>query len=239
MTVVERVEMESGFLLHARSYRETSQILEVFSQHHGRVGLVARGARRPKSRWSAVLQPFQPLRMSWSGRGSLYSLRAAEAATRTVPMAGMRVMAGFYLNELLLEFIRRGDPHPDLFAHYTVALAGLAGDDDVEVVLRRFEIVLLAEIGYGLNLECVAITEEPLQHSKRYRYVIEQGPVLVDDGRTGAMIFSGEELLAIGSGEFGHTHVRRCAKRLTRMVLHHHLNGRILKTRDVLAAMRL
>jgi len=239
MAAVERVELASAFLLHARPYRETSQIVEVLSQQHGRVGLVAKGGRRPRSRWSAVLQPFQPLRLSWSGRGALYTLRVAETATQTVPLAGMRVMAGFYINELLLEFIRRGDPHPALFAHYTAALSSLSGDDDIEAVLRLFELSLLAEVGYGLNLERVAVTDEPLQSAKRYRYVIDQGPVPAVDGQTDTLIFSGEELLAIRSGEFTRSDVRRCAKRLTRAVLRHHLNGRTLKTRDVMAAMHL
>jgi DNA repair protein RecO (recombination protein O) len=238
MPAVQRVEMESSFLLHARSYRETSQILEVLSHNYGRVGIVARGARRPRSRWPAVLQPFQPLRVSWSGRGELFTLRAAEPAAHAAPMAGMRLMAGFYMNELLLVFVRRGDPHPVLFAHYTAALADLAGDDDMEIILRQFEIALLAEAGYGLSLECVAVTGEPLSPTGQYQYVIDQGPVPVVHGQTDGLIFSGEELLAIHSREFGCGNVRRCAKRLTRAVLQHHMHGRELKTREVLAAMR-
>ena len=103
-------EFEPAFILHARPYQETSQIIEVLAREHGRVGIVARGARRPSSRWRSVLQPFQAVRLSWGGRGSLQTLRAAETASQQAPLQGMALMAAFYLNELVLNFIRRGEP---------------------------------------------------------------------------------------------------------------------------------
>ena len=112
MNAIQRVEMEAAFLLHATPYRETSQILDVLSQDHGRVALVANGSRRPKSRWKGTLRPFQPFRMSWSGRGSLYTLRAAEASVAAGPITGDPLMAGYYMNELLIALTHRDDPHP-------------------------------------------------------------------------------------------------------------------------------
>ena len=125
MSQIQRIDMEAAFLLHARPYRESSQIVEILSQDQGRVGLVARGSRRPKSPWKSTLRPFQPLRMSWSGRSALQTLRAAEPTSASVPLSGMTLMAGYYMNELLLALLHRGDPHPDLFAHYGAALAAL------------------------------------------------------------------------------------------------------------------
>lgn len=52
------VDLENAFIMHARPYQETSQILEVLGAEHGRVGLVARGSRRPLNRWRSILQPF-------------------------------------------------------------------------------------------------------------------------------------------------------------------------------------
>jgi len=155
------VNLEPSYVLHARSYRETSLLLEVFSHQHGRLGMVARGARRPKSVFRGLLDPFQPLRLSWSGRGELQTLRDAELAGTAVSLKGDRVLAGFYLNELLIKFMQRDDPHPQLFALYTQTIADLAGDA-VEPVLRRFELGLLRESGYALNLEADASTDEPL-----------------------------------------------------------------------------
>jgi DNA repair protein RecO (recombination protein O) len=235
---IERVDMEIGYLLHARPYRETSQILEVLSHHHGRVGLVARGARRPKSRWGPVLRPFQPLYLSWSGRGSLYTLRAVEPSGPPVEATGLRLMSGYYLNELLMTLTHRGDPHPELFAHYGAALSGLVAKQDAETALRQFEVALLAETGYGLVLNRDTSNDEPLQAEKLYEYVIDRGPVAVPVQSSGDLIFTGEELMSISSGKFANRQALRSGKRLLRAVLHHQLGGRPLKTRAVLAAMK-
>ncbi len=234
---VERVEMEAAYLLHSHPYRESSRIVEVFSQQHGRVGLVANGARRPKSRWRTALRPFQPLRVSWSGRGSLCTLRIAEPSAPAFDIGGLTLMSAYYLNELLLALVQRGDAHPDLFAHYGAALAALASRDDAEAVLRRFEVSLLAEIGYGLVVDGDIVTRQPLQAERRYEYAIERGPVPVDSDSAGDLVFSGADLMAIGRGEFTGRRQLRNAKRLLRPLLNRALGGRTLRTREVLTAM--
>lgn len=231
------VELEDAFILHARAYQETSQILEVLGAHSGRVGLVAKGARRPSSRWRSVLQPFQPLRLSWLGRGSLHTLRAAEPASFATALDGMALMGAFYLNELILNFVRRGDPHPGLFIAYSNALAELRAGADPEPALRRFELQLLAEAGYGLNLDHDVLNDAPLDPAAQYEYRLEHGPVPAAAG-TGTLTLSGSELLSIGRGELASPGVLTAAKRLLRSVLAHYLDGRVLKTREVLAAMR-
>jgi DNA repair protein RecO (recombination protein O) len=230
-------ELEDAFILHARPYQETSQILEVLAAQHGRVGLVARGARRPKSPWRSVLQPFLPLRLSWAGRGSLYTLRGAEAASFTLALDGVSLMGAFYLNELVLNFVRRGDPHPGLFIAYSQALAELRAGGDPEPALRRFELQMLAEVGYGLNLDHDVLNDVPLDPHALYEYRLEQGPVPVAAGGA-ALILSGAELLAIGRGDLSSPAFLQAAKRLLRSVLAHYLDGKALKTRTVMAAMR-
>ncbi|MEO7385707.1 MAG: DNA repair protein RecO, partial [Gammaproteobacteria bacterium] len=155
-------ELEDSFILHSHAYQETSQILEVLGAQHGRVGLVARGARRPRSRWRGILQPFLPLRLSWIGRGALQTLRGAEAASFAPALEGMALMGAFYLNELVLNFVRRGDPHPGLFIAYSHALAELRAGGAPEPALRRFELQMLAEVGYGLNLDHDVLNDLPL-----------------------------------------------------------------------------
>lgn len=234
---VERVDMEAAFLLHARAYRETSEILEVFSHQHGRIGIVANGAKRPKSRWRGVLRPFQPLRLSWSGRGTLYTLRSAEPSAPPFGVAGVGLMSAYYLNELLIALMHRADPHPLLFAHYAAALDALAGENDPEAVLRRFEVSLLGEIGYGLVLDADVIAHEPLAADRHYEYVVDRGPVPVDADYEGDLVFSGTDLIAIRGGEFNGPVQLRAAKRLLRPILHWALGGKALRTREVLAAM--
>mgnify|MGYP003471913534 FL=1 len=230
-------EFEPAFILHARPYQETSQIIEVLARDHGRVGIVARGARRPSSRWRSVLQPFQSVRLSWGGRGSLQTLRAAETASQEPPLQGMALMAAFYLNELILNFIRRGDPHPGLFMAYAEALGELRQGPDSEPALRRFELRLLAEAGYGLNLDHDVLNDVALDPHGSYEYRIEHGPVPAEAGQA-ALVLSGLTLLAISRGELTDPGVLQSAKRLLRGVLAHYLDGRTLRTRQVLASMR-
>jgi DNA repair protein RecO (recombination protein O) len=235
------VDLEPAFILHGMPYQETSQIIEILSAHHGRVGLVARGARRPTSRWRSILQPFQPLRLSWSGRGSLHTLRAAEPAGHEPAPAGPGLMAAWYLNELLLGLLRRGDPHPALFGLYSATLHELQRHGDPEPSLRRFELGLLAELGYGLNLEHEAGGERPLDPDLRYEYVVEHGPVPVPPAAPAggsAAFFTGAELLAVARGDLDQAGALQAAKRLLRPVLNHYLGGRPLRTREVMAAMR-
>ncbi len=236
MTGIERVELETAYVLQAKPYRETSQLLEVMTRSYGRIGLVARGVRGRRSRWGGVLEPFQPLRLSWSGRGTLYTLRTAEPAQPPELLQGEALLSAFYMNELLLRFLTRRDPHPDLFVHYSAALAGLAVGQPSEPVLRRFELALLAEVGYGLSVAREAETGRPLDPDGLYGYVPDAGPVRVQAG--GTLVFTGSQLLAIAAGEFPDAGTLRLAKCLLRQLLEQHLGDQPLRTRQVLTAMR-
>ncbi len=146
MSYAARVELEPAYILHTRPYRETSLILEVFTLGYGRAGLVARGVRRPQSPLRGILNPFQPLRLSWTGKGELATLGQAEQGGVSAELRGDAVMAGFYVHELLLNLLQRHDPHPQLFGHYATLLASLAEGQPVEKLLRVFELELLREI---------------------------------------------------------------------------------------------
>lgn len=237
MSDIERIEFEATYLLHARAWRESSQIIEILGQEHGRIGLVARGSRRPKSRWKSALQPFQPLRMSWSGRGTLQTLRAAEPTAAPLPLAGMRLMAGYYMNELLIALLHRHDPYPNLFAHYGAALAGLATGEGLELTLRKFELALLSEIGYGLVTDQDGVDGQPLRAEGWYEYFVDAGPMPVADGSGCGLVISGADLTAIGNGVLDRPERLQIAKRLLREKLNWCLGGRPLKTRQVIAAM--
>ena len=171
--------MDRGYVLHSYPYRETSLIVQAWTEKHGRIGLVAKGARRPKSPQRSVLMPFQPLSLDWFGRGELRTLKSAEPAVPGTPLAGGALMAGFYVNELLLKLTHRDDPHEGLFVAYDAAIGelrrisrsgaprvvatGTAGPREasaaseseppgLESALRRFELALLRELGYAVEL---------------------------------------------------------------------------------------
>src|SRR5437762_1362429 len=116
--VSSRVDAQPALVLHSYPFRETSLVIEVFTRDFGRVALVARGARRPRSALRGVLLAFQPLLVSWSGKGELYTLIRAEWHGAYQPLRGLSLICGFYLNELLLKLLPRHDAHERLFDTY-------------------------------------------------------------------------------------------------------------------------
>src|SRR5919108_1527367 len=144
-----RIEHEPAYVLHTYPYMETSLIVEAFTRSHGRVAVLARGARRPRSAMRGVLLSFHPLRLTWSASAELGNLIGAEWAGALQPLAGQGLMCGFYLNELLLRLLPRDDPHELLFDHYQDALTRLSLAGDASSVLRAFEKRLLVELGYA------------------------------------------------------------------------------------------
>src|SRR5262245_10277753 len=148
-----RQDVQPAYVLHSYPFRETSLIVETFTRDQGRVALVARGARRPKSALRGVLLAFQPLHISWAGKSELRTLISAERHGTYLPLRGESLMCGFYLNELLLRLLPRDDPHEALFAAYRDALKALASAGEQAAVLRRFELNLLSGLGYAVTLD--------------------------------------------------------------------------------------
>ena len=242
MNAVRRVELTEAWVLHSRPFGETSLIVEGFSREFGRMGLVARGGRRPRSRLALAAQPFRRLLLSWTGRGELATLTAAESMAQPSALnhpTGTALLAGMYLNELLLRLTRREDPHPELFDHYSQAIGDLGADRALEPVLRRFELDLLASLGFGLNLERDT-RGRALAPETAYRYRMEQGAEALPSGarNSEAMDFSGAELLGIAHREWESPGIRRAARRLLKAAIDFYLEGRPLNTRKVFAAMQ-
>ncbi len=236
-----RVSLQPAFLLHSRPYRDSSQLLDVFTAEHGSLSLVARGLHRRARGGSlrSLLQPFKPLLLSFSGRGELQTLTAAETAPGAVLLAGERLFSGLYLNELLLRLLHRHDPHPLLFARYGETLVELATSSRLDTLLRRFELFLIEELGYGFDLTQDAASHQPVQAGNWYRYFEGSGLVHCDsadrrlEGR-----YAGADLLAIAGGELEAGSVGQTAKRLLRQVLAEHLGGRVLQSREMFRQFR-
>ena len=231
MSRLERIDLEPALVLHARPYREASLLVEAFSRGHGRVGLVARGARRPKSKTRGLLQPFVPLLLSWRGRGELSTLTGAEAEGGALPLVGSAAVVGFYLNELLLRFVHRHDPEPVLFDHYRATLAGVAGEGDPEPTLRIFEKRLLEAAGYALELEREAGSGAAIEPARRYRYTAHAGPTPWTGDASPGVCVSGSTLLALARERIAGRSALKEAKRLMRSVIDEHCGGRVLASR--------
>ncbi len=244
MSGTERIGLQPSYVLHSRPYRDTSLLLEVFTAQQGRMSLVARGARRRSRKGSnaALLQPFTPLLLSFSGRGELKTLTALEAAGAPLSLAGQRAYSGLYVNELLTRLLHRYDPHPTLFAAYADTLATLASAATVDTSLRRFELQLLEELGYTLNLELTGDTGETVAPTRRYRYEAQCGLRAVSDADLAAQSttrasYEGAHLLAMAAGDFNEA-VLPVAKHLLRSALAEHLGGEPLNSRELFQAVQ-
>jgi DNA repair protein RecO (recombination protein O) len=230
--------MQPAWVLHHRPYRETSALLELLTEAHGRIGAVAKGARRPASRWRGVLQPFNPLLLSWSGAGELVTVTGAEAAGAPPTIPGARLMSAYYANELLLRLLQRNDPQRAVFIAYASVLADLAGDDGESHALRVFEKRLLDALGYGLALERDVEPGRPLDPAYAYRYRLDQGATRIEGVAEGVDIFSGRMLLAVAREDFSDPAVCSEARALLRAALDRCLEGKELRTREVMLALR-
>jgi DNA repair protein RecO (recombination protein O) len=169
-----RIAEQPAFVLHSYPYRETSLIIDVLSRDHGRIALVAKGAKRPHSALRGVLQTFQPLALSWSGKSEMRTLTGAEWVGGMLPLTGGALLCGFYVNELLVKFCAREDPHPQLFHHYVVTMTRLAHDEPPVQVLRSFERVLLRETGYAMALNRT-VARKAVVAEGRYVFDPERG----------------------------------------------------------------
>ncbi|HET8691541.1 MAG TPA: DNA repair protein RecO [Steroidobacteraceae bacterium] len=237
MSARGRRQLEPAWLLHHRAWSDSSRILELFTREHGRVTLFAHGARRPRSPLRAVLRPFAPLLVSWTGRADGGTLTAAEPGEGAVAISGARLLSGYYLNELLLKLLPKEDRHEAVFDAYAASLAALAGGEEA-AALRAFERVLLEELGYGLDLARDAGNGQPVEGDRHYLFEPGRGVFAVRDaGRSGEAL-AGSALLAVARGDFGLPEALRAARGIFGAAIAHCLEGRGLSSRDVMLATR-
>lgn len=223
---------QRAFVLHGRPYSETSLLLDLFTESQGRVRILAKGARSRRSALKGCLQPFTPLLVRWSGRGDVKTLRNAEAVSLGLPLSGTLLYSALYVNELLSRVLELEINYSSLFFDYLHCLQGLAAESDApELTLRRFELALLTQLGYGVDFLHCAGSGEPVADGMTYRYRAEKGFIasLIVDHYS----FTGRELRALASRDFLDAMTLRAAKRFTRMALKPYLGGKPLKSREL------
>jgi len=229
-----RVQDQPGFVLHSYPYRETSLIVDVLTRDHGRLALVAKGAKRPHSALRGVLQTFQPLMLAWSGRAEMRTLTRAEWVGGMLPLAGDALVCGFYANELLVRFCAREDPHPSLFHQYAVTLTRLAHDEPAALVLRSFERHLLRETGYAVAFSA-NINSAPPQPDAWYVFDPDRGARLASDNDPTAWPrILGRTLINMEADDYNEARTVSQSKALMRFLLNYHLAGAPLNTRQIL-----
>ncbi len=236
--MTSRIDNTPGFVLHSYPFRETSLIVEIWTESHGRIPLVARGARRPGSAMRSRLMPFLPLAFSWSGKHELRTLIRAEWLGGLVAPKGLGLLCGFYVNELMIRLLARDDPHPGLFPWYVQALQQLATARDATehaVGLRRFEHHLLTELGYAQPFDHDALHGNPIRPDLSYHYQCEVGAVPADrQASSGSILLRGKTLIDLARQDFSDPVSLQQSKLLMRHIINHHLGGQTLHARELL-----
>jgi len=230
--------MHPGYLLHARDYRDTSLLVDLFTPAAGRISAVARGARSSKRGYSqrAVLQPFQPLWLEWNGPGELKALRQVEARGAAIALQRHGLLSGLYVNELLSRLLHRDDPHPDLFDDYERVLHALLQLDRLDIALRHFELRLLEALGYGLDLSADD-SGAAVEADAQYRFDPNGGLVRVHAPLPSTAVFRGLDILDFLSGTYS-PDARRALKWLCRAALQPHLGNKPLRSRALFTGDR-
>jgi DNA repair protein RecO (recombination protein O) len=227
-----RSSLYHTFILHRRDYSNSSLLLECFSAEHGRFPALAKGVRSKKMHGAALLQPFQPLIIQITGRGEVKTITSYEQSGEAIGLHGQSLYCGLYLNELLQYLVGRFDPHQRLFHIYHETLMQLATSSSIDMVLRYFEVELLAELGYGLMLESDAETGMPIEPDVLYSYQLEKGPIRAKAGSD--TVIQGKTLQALSNRELQLDEcIRQEAREMMRRILHHYLGGRSLKSREL------
>ena len=236
-----RVDKQPAYILHTQPYRETSLLLEVLTRDHGRFSLVARGARRPRSDLRGVLLPFQPLTLSWFGKGELRTLHGADWDGGVRPLSGLPLVCGFYLNELMMKLTARDDPEPRAFSVYDAAVRDLAARPSLSPVLRRYELRLSQVLGYAPSLKRDSRGDE-IAADRHYlcRNAAmpepDEHPHLELSGKAARL--SGAALRAIDADDYSEHATRRQARQLSRVWLDALLGDEPLAARELLQAIQ-
>lgn len=234
-----RVESQQAYVLHTREYRDTSLLVELMTAEYGRVSGVARGVRNNNKSSRArrsVIQPFAPLFVSWSGRGDLKTLTHFEFRAFEITLQGKCLFSGMYINELLTRLLQHYDEQSEIYTLYEWVLKSLPSITPIDITLRRFELQLLENLGYGYDFTADIESGELIKSGCNYLLDPRRGFIIVRQERIpesiSMRVFKGEDIIALAAGEFT-TSVRKSAKRLCRQALREHLGNKPLKSREL------
>jgi len=233
-----RKALEPAYVIHRRAYSDTSLIVELLTPSNGRVSVLARGVKQGKSQKALLLEPFKSLHVSWTGRGDLPVLSAIEEAGNPIRLQGEALACGYYINELIYRLVPKFEPAADIFAHYWPTISACVDEDRRAIDLRYFEVALLEQLGLAPRLDHDIITGEDTVADKTYYYRIPDGPVAAEIANGNGVEISGTSLLNIAAMEFDSPTTQRESKRLTRELLHYHLDGKPLMSRALFKSFK-
>jgi DNA repair protein RecO (recombination protein O) len=218
---------QSAFVLHSRPYRDHKQIVELLTEHEGKVSAIVYSGKTNKSNKKGLIQPFNPLNVVLKGNSSLRNLSRIEISEKSYSLKGEHLYSGFYLNELLVRLLGESIACPILFHHYRLSLSALSEKKPIEPILRKFELDLLDELGFSLDFSSVFET-----NSQSFYYITEQGFISAEE-KLNLPLFNRTDLLAIAEQELGDSGVLHANKILMRQVMNGLLGGKPLNSRKL------
>ncbi len=236
-----RVSLQPAYVLHRRPFQNSSLLIDFLTLDYGRLRAIAKGARRQKSRSRALLQLFSPLLISFSGRGEVKTLGQVEPQLNPIRLQGLQLFSGMYLNELLVRLLHNQEEHQQVYRHYQQALLGLQDSSQrqgsLEALLRRFELGLLSELGYALDLQQDCQEQRPIAPDSQYLFQPDIGfsPVVSEDEEN-SRVFLGRHLIALRELDLTDPQAAQAAKRLLRQALNVHLGDKPLASRELFTA---
>ena len=223
-------------MLHTRPFKETSLLVDLFTRNHGRISVIAKGAQRPKSKIGIIKTPSCLFFISCIGRGELKTLTHCEIKEYFFPIAEA-FNSVVYLNELLIKLLEKEDPHPEIFDHYLIVCGSLKSKnkEKLEKNLRSFELTLLKEIGYGLNLNFEGNSDIEIKEDTSYKFVPSVGFLPQTKSEPNKNNFSGKDILNLSTGNFSSPDTLLASKQIMRQAIDFHLGNKTLKIREYLS----
>jgi DNA repair protein RecO (recombination protein O) len=231
--MIERIFLQPAFVLHARPFRDTSLLVDLLTRDFGRVGVIARGARSQQSRYRGHLRPFVPILVSWYSRSDLGSLNQVEPGGSPLLLEGRTLLAGMYLNELLVRLLHQHDPQPEIYQAYQATINLLNQNVEIEPVLRRFEKLFLVALGFGFSWTQATDTLAPIAPTLWYAFEPDLGFCQNLQDFNNRPLFSGAHIIAIANDDFDSVEVLRTAKQIMRMAMQVRLGSRVIKSREL------
>lgn len=210
-------------------------MVDFLTRDYGRIRAIANGVRRPKSKSKGLLQAFIPLQISLSGKNELKTFRSAELLAPPFSLKANNLFGALYINEIIVRLIQGHESDADIFMEYEDTLSRLAKAEELEAVLRNFELSLLDSLGYGIDFNCVADTGDMIEEDAWYYFQHESGFVRLENiiHNDPLTHFSGKILKNIERRDFSSAETRTSAKRILRKVLGAHLGDKPLKSRQL------
>ena len=232
----KNLALEPSIVLHTRPFKETSLLVDLFTRNHGKISVIAKGAKRPKSKIGIIKTPSCLFFVSCTGRGELKILTHCEIKEYFFPIAEA-FNSVVYLNELLIKLLEKEDAHPEIFDHYLIVCSSLKrkNKEKLEKNLRSFELTLLKEIGYGLNLNFEGNSDIEIKEDTSYKFVPSVGFLPQSNSESNKNNFSGRDILNLSTGNFSSPDTLLASKQIMRLAIDFHLGNKTLKIREYLS----